>query len=52
MTVYEFINNEIDKTTKSSVRGDATDLSAFANETFDATLVLGPLYHLYEKEDI
>lgn len=33
-------------------KGDATDLSGFADQTFDVTLVLGPLYHLYEKEDI
>ncbi|MBR4360902.1 MAG: class I SAM-dependent methyltransferase [Clostridia bacterium] len=34
------------------VQGDATDLSSFADQSFDVTLVLGPLYHLYEKEDI
>ena len=33
-------------------KGDATDLSRFADQTFDVTLVLGPLYHLYETEDI
>ena len=32
-------------------QGDAIDLSGFQNDTFDITLVLGPLYHLYEKED-
>lgn len=36
----------------ASYQGDAVDLSAFADQTFDMTLVLGPLYHLYEKEDI
>ncbi|MCR4949791.1 MAG: class I SAM-dependent methyltransferase [Solobacterium sp.] len=35
-----------------AVQGDATDLSSFADQSFDMTLVLGPLYHLYEKEDI
>lgn len=35
-----------------AVKGDATDLSGFADQTFDVTLVLGPLYHLYEKEDV
>ena len=35
-----------------AIQGDATDLSGFENESFDITLVLGPLYHLYEKEDI
>ena len=33
-------------------QGDAADLSAFADETFDATLVLGPMYHLYEPAEI
>ncbi|MCQ2983190.1 MAG: class I SAM-dependent methyltransferase [Treponemataceae bacterium] len=33
-------------------QGDATDLSRFADDSFDVTLVLGPLYHLYEKADV
>ena len=33
-------------------QGDALDLSRFENNTFDVTLVLGPLYHLYEDSDI
>lgn len=33
-------------------QGDATDLSRFADQSFDAALVLGPLYHLYEKDDV
>lgn len=33
-------------------QGDATDLSRFADASFDATLVFGPMYHLYEAEDI
>lgn len=32
-------------------QGDAVDLSRFADETFDITLVLGPLYHLYTREE-
>ena len=32
-------------------QGDAIDLSGFGDNTFDLTLVLGPLYHLYERED-
>lgn len=35
-----------------SLRGDATDLSRFEDRTFDLVLVLGPLYHLYEAEEI
>ncbi len=34
------------------VRGDATDLSRFPDASFDMTLVLGPLYHLYDQEDV
>ena len=33
-------------------QGDAADLSRFADDTFDMTLVLGPMYHLYEPEEI
>ena len=32
-------------------QGDALDLSRFEDATFDVTLVLGPLYHLYTEED-
>ena len=33
-------------------RGDATDLSRFPKDVFDLTLVFGPMYHLYEPEDV
>ena len=33
-------------------RGDAVDLSRFDSGTFDLTLVLGPLYHLYEPAEV
>ena len=33
-------------------QGDAVDLSRFEDNTFDVTLVLGPLYHLFNDEDI
>ena len=33
-------------------QGDAIDLSRFSDNTFDLTLVLGPLYHLYNDEDV
>lgn len=29
----------------------ALDLSAFPDEQYDITLLLGPMYHLYEQED-
>ena len=32
-------------------QGDARDLSAFADNRFDMTLVLGPMYHLFTVED-
>ncbi|MCL2204157.1 MAG: class I SAM-dependent methyltransferase [Defluviitaleaceae bacterium] len=32
-------------------QGNALDLSAFADNTFDLTLVLGPLYHFYHDAD-
>ena len=32
-------------------QGDARDLSCFADNTFDLTLVLGPMYHLFEESD-
>ncbi len=32
-------------------QGDARDLSCFKDDTFDVTLVLGPLYHLFTVED-
>ena len=35
-----------------ALQGDATDLGRFADERFDLTLVLGPMYHLYEKQDV
>ena len=32
-------------------QGNALKLSRFADETFDVTLLLGPMYHLYTFED-
>lgn len=32
-------------------QGDARDLSCFGDHTFDMTLVLGPMYHLFTSED-
>ena len=33
------------------VQGNALDLSAFPDSTFDLTMLLGPMYHLYTRED-
>ena len=35
-----------------SFQGDATDLSRFPDNSFDVTLSLGPMYHLYEKGEV
>lgn len=31
------------------IQGNAVDLSAYQNETFDITLSLGPMYHLFDE---
>ena len=36
----------------TSLRGDAADLSFLESGRFDVTLVFGPLYHLYESEEV
>jgi SAM-dependent methyltransferase len=33
------------------IQGNAMDLSGFSDSTYDVTLLLGPLYHLYNLED-
>ena len=35
-----------------SFQGDATDLGRFTDDSFDVTLFLGPMYHLYEAEEV
>lgn len=35
----------------SALQGDALDLGRFPDESFDMTLLLGPMYHLYEERD-
>lgn len=60
VTSIEFVQHNLDilksKITKDmqivAEQGDAVDLSRFKDNTFDVTLVLGPLYHLYEDSDI
>lgn len=32
-------------------QGNAKDLSAFEDDTYDITLILGPMYHLFTQED-
>ena len=35
-----------------SYQGDATNLNLFGDDSFDLTLVLGPMYHLYEADEV
>ena len=60
VTAIEYVKHNID-ILKSKIKdnmnimaeqGDAVDLSRFNDNTFDITLVLGPLYHLFDDNDI
>ena len=46
-----FRNNTQPGENVAITQGNAMDLSAFADDAYDITLLLGPLYHLYTKED-
>ena len=35
----------------AAIRGNALDLSLFPDNSFDLTMLLGPMYHLYTKEE-
>lgn len=60
VTAVELVKNNLNvlrengKDVKSleAFQGDATDLSLLNDSSFDVTIVLGPLYHLYEPEDV
>ena len=60
VTAVELVQHHLDILQKKSegidhirsFQGDATDLGQFEDQTFDVTLVLGPLYHLYEADDV
>lgn len=50
----EVMNSKIDEIGALDIRtcqGNALDLSRFESETFDMTLVLGPMYHMYTNEN-
>ncbi len=49
--VVEFRKKLTDSTNIDLRQGNALDLSYFADETFDIVLLLGPLYHLHDRED-
>ncbi len=60
VTAVELVSHNLDRLRKNSegiknisvFQGDGTDLSRFANDSFDLTLVFGPMYHLYERTDV
>ena len=49
----EKLRAKLDRTEKiKAIQGNALDLSGFADNSFDITLLLGPMYHLYTREDM
>jgi ubiquinone/menaquinone biosynthesis C-methylase UbiE len=48
----DIFNSKTEPEEKVTIRqGDARDLSCFEDDTFDMTLVLGPMYHLFTPGD-
>jgi len=46
------LNSKVNDTMNiNAIQGNAIDLSVFEDNTFDITLVLGPLYHLFKSEE-
>ena len=49
----EKLRAKLDGTEKiTAMQGNALDLSALDDNSFDITLILGPMYHLYTREDM
>lgn len=46
-----FKQNTLDGENITITQGNAVDLSAFENDTYDITLLLGPMYHLFTEEE-
>lgn len=46
-----FKQNTVSGEPVTITQGNAMDLSAFESDTYDITLLLGPMYHLYTTED-
>ncbi len=46
-----FKQNTVEGEPITITQGNAVDLSGFASDTYDITLLLGPMYHLFTKED-
>ena len=48
----EVLRSKLDGTEPiAAMEGNALDLSFLAEDSFDLTMLLGPMYHLYTKED-
>jgi len=46
-----FRQNTLENEPVTITQGNATDLRAFKDNTYDITLLLGPMYHLFTEED-
>ena len=46
-----FRQNTLENEPVTITQGNATDLSAFKDNTYDITLLLGPMYHLFTEEE-
>lgn len=46
-----FKQNTLDGEPVTITQGNAMDLSDFESDTYDITLLLGPMYHLFTRED-
>ncbi len=48
----EILRSKLDGTEPiRAIQGNALDLSRFPDDSFDLTMLLGPMYHLYTKEE-
>ena len=60
VTAVELVESNLDVLRENSkglgnikvYQGDATDLSRFSDDSFDVTLFFGPMYHLYETDEV
>lgn len=60
VTALELVESNVQKIKKNigylknitALQGDALDLSRFSDNSFDITLVLGPMYHLFDLADL
>lgn len=60
VTAVELVESNLDKLRAkldgseklTAIQGNALDLSVLADKSFDMTLVLGPMYHLFSREDM